>query len=123
MNFGMTLKALRIRQGKSQGKAAAELSRLSNIHISQSYLSRLEHHHHVPRGELLNVLAEYYNVTPIYFMDYDVEIEQLTCQITTCQDEITRLSEVRTALLVAKKAHQRDIGLTDLIKNRTNSKG
>lgn len=118
MNFGLTLKALRIRQGKSQAVTAAEISNQSGIHISQTYLSTLESRDLSPHAKLLNVLAEYYNVTPAYFIDYDVEMEILTRQIAICREEIKRLSKMRKAISIAKEAHQKDIGLIHRIKNR-----
>lgn len=64
MSFGEKLRELRKNAGKSQMEVVQEIERLftSRIRISQTTLSTLEQRPTAPRGDILEVLAEYYGV-------------------------------------------------------------
>lgn len=66
-SFGKQLRKLRKWKGKSQQEVAEELTaNYPGFAISQTNVSHLERRNEAPRGELLNVLADYYGV-PIQF--------------------------------------------------------
>lgn len=70
-NFGEKLKNLRKNLGKSQSEVAQEIAEQfpKELRISQKTLSDLELRESVPRGEVLEVLASYFQVSPTYFFE------------------------------------------------------
>lgn len=68
--FGARLRMLRISSGKSQVFVANELSQLyPSRKFSQATLSALENRSTAPRGVVLTALAQYFSVSPTYFVD------------------------------------------------------
>ena len=69
-SFGKQLRKLRKWKGKSQQEVADELTaNYPGFAISQTNVSHLERRSEAPRGELLNVLADYYGVAVQFFFE------------------------------------------------------
>lgn len=67
-SFGERLRKLRKWKDKSQQEVAEELTaNYPGFAISQTNVSHLERRNEAPRGELLNVLADYFGVSIDFF--------------------------------------------------------
>ena len=72
MSFGLKLRELREQTGKSQTQVAQEIAEQfsdRDISVSQATLSAWERRSVAPRQQVLEVLAEYYNVPITYFFE------------------------------------------------------
>lgn len=76
--FGEKLKALRRNSGKSQFDVVDEMERLfgKQIRISQATISTLEQRSSAPRQQVLEILAQYYQVPITYFFEVEDEKEE-----------------------------------------------
>lgn len=70
-SFGQKLKDLRHKQDKSQEDVVNEIKSMfgDKIRMSQTTLSALEQRDSAPKEDVLEVLAEYYNVPITFFFD------------------------------------------------------
>lgn len=72
--FGDKLRDLRKRRKLSQIDAATDLAEIYDIRMSQTTLSALEQRATPPKAEIVEVLADYFKVSPDFFKLLDGQV-------------------------------------------------
>ena len=103
-NFGERLRALRLERGKSQIDIADAIkARHPAMRISQTSLSALERRATAPRGEVLEILAEYFGVPVSELLPADGVATGIRQTVYAIADLIVILVEVRGASTGARR--------------------
>jgi transcriptional regulator with XRE-family HTH domain len=100
-NFGEKLRTLRKNLHKSQIEVVEEIERLfpDKIRISQTTLSALEQRASAPRQDVLEVLAQYYEVPITHFFESETErgekVDRAKQYLETLKNRTTQRGDIR----------------------------